>query len=293
MPDISLIDIVESNLITSAKQSDRDNGHFHPSEWSKCHRKIAYQYYESKGLISIDNTVWKISAQTERIFSNGHYMHDRWKTYAEKTGALMGRWRCQNWMAHQDKHVIFGLSSKLGVHKPAKCDCGSDRFDYQEVGFFDDETWWGGHVDAVIDVNKLRAKYANFIDANCKEDYIIIDFKSMNTFSFRNLTAPVPDHIIQLSIYLYLSGLKIAKLLYEDKSTQEAKEYDVIRDDSLIEEKKNEAIFLKSVVTHTNSEGKRVLPTRAYSSRGHKECLRCKYRGHCWDVKKSEIKKEE
>ena len=266
--------IVDKQLISDAKKSTRDYTHFHSSEWYKCHRKIAYAYYEAKGFIKLDESVYKFDPQLERIFDNGHFTHDRWRKYLEKTNALMGRWECQNWMAHE-KPKIFGLENKLGILKPDKCECGSDRFIYHEVGFYDEETMWGGHVDAVMDLSLLDLHSS----AECK--YLIIDFKTMNPFQFKKLAEPLPEHIVQMQIYLYLSGLRVGNFLYEDKGCQAVKEYIVEINEELIAEKKKEALRLKGILHHS-ADGRHYLPERGYDSRGHQECLRCKFRGHCW-----------
>lgn len=293
---VNLLDIVNarltSNAVKAIENKDRDYTHFHPSEWDSCKRKIAYAYYEAKGFISIDSSALKIDPKGERIFDNGHSMHDRWRKYMGWTNALMGRWMCLNWMAHE-KPQIYGLDEKLGVLKPEKCECGSTRFEYIELGFLDPETMWGGHVDAVID-NKLAGNAAGFEDINCSEDerYIVIDFKTMNDYEFKRLEEPKPQHNTQMQIYLYLSGLKFGKFIYENKNNQETKELLVVRDDTLLEVKKAEALSLKQLVETPNQRGGRSLPKRGFDSKTHYQCMRCKFRGDCWDDRHTRAKLE-
>ncbi len=278
---INLIKYVDALLVEAARKNDRNYSHFHPSEWGGCHRKIAYEYYESKGFIGIDESSLNISPQLERIFGNGHHMHYRWTEYFEKTGSLQGVWICQNIIAHEnkDKHSgVYGREEKLGVLKPEKCECGQNNFKYEELGFFDEKTWWGGHVDAVLNLPIL---IGSSYDPKSLCELIIVDYKSINPFGFKNLESPKSNHYIQMQIYLYLSGLKFGKFIYEDKGSQTVKEFLVTRDDDFLSIKIEEAIFLKYVVTHTR-DNNRCLPQRAYSSRGQLECMRCKYRGNCW-----------
>ena len=175
---------------------------------------------------------------------------------------------CLNHMVH-DKPMIFGEDNSTGILRPDKCTCGCTRFEYVEVGYRDEETNWGGHVDAVVDVPD-------------REEPIIVDYKSMNPHLFAKLSEPLPKHKTQIQIYMYLSKLRLGKFIYEDKGTQRAKEFDVPRDDSYIAIKVEEAKALKYCITHKNSKGQRVLPARGYMSSGHKECIACKFRGHCW-----------
>jgi hypothetical protein len=274
---------VDELLIERARHNDRKYDVFHPSEWDGCHRKIAYSFYESQGVITIDKAALKFDPQLERIFDNGHFMHARWGRYLEELGILRGKWMCKNWMAHTEKGVeqgdiryvprIFGQDNTTGVPKPDRCECGSDRFEYVELGFHDEMvTNWGGHLDAIVDIPGSPEGTPP----------IIVDFKTMNPFQFGTLDSPLPKHKTQMQIYLYLSKLQMGKFIYEDKGNQKVKEFNVYRDDDYIAVKVEEAKFLRKCVTGRNKKGQRALPDRAYMSAGHKECMKCKYRGHCW-----------
>jgi hypothetical protein len=304
MPKISLLKGVEKYLTEKAKNNPRDNSHFHPSSWDDCKRKIAYQFYEAKGYISVQDNAIKVSPQLERIFDNGHFVHARWQQYLSCAApqAVYGRWLCANPLCG----LVYGTNSKLGIPRPQKCTtCDSPEFKYQEVGFFDEETMWGGHVDAIVDVRKwneaivgrLNPQNSDEIADEIADEMIavnvfqypdeddsiaILDYKSMNPFDFKKLDKPKSEHITQIQIYMYLSGLKYSKFIYEDKSNQSVKEFLVERDDNLLQVKINEAKELKYVVLNMKSSGKRALPDRGYREKSHKKCLRCKYRGHCW-----------
>ncbi len=285
---INILPFVNKYLVDKARNNPRDFSYFHASEWDRCHRKISYEYYEAMGYITVDGSSLKIDPQLERIFDNGTWTHLRWGEYLTATGALMGRWKCTN-TGCLDVH---GQHEKLGILKPDKCICGKTEFKYEEVSFRDEETMWGGSVDAIVDISALDAdslgdqKYlAVSMESFSPEEWgtrLVIDYKTMNPYKFRKLEEPLPEHKTQMQIYLYLSGLKYGKFLYEDKAFQEVKEFDVIRDDQLLVVKKAEALHLKHVVTHTNAQGKRVLPPRAHEYRTHEDCKRCKYRGNCW-----------
>lgn len=299
--DVNIIDTVNRQLVDLGIQSfenkERDYSHFHASQWDKCHRQIAYCYYHALGLISVDAGCLKntISAQGQRIFDAGHTMHDRWRTYLERSGALMGVWECRH--AHVDGHPEvskFGENEKLGILRPEKCTCGRSDFIYREVGFLDEETMWGGHVDAIIDTVKFRqyqlsmlrngkAQKEEGIDTqNIEDRYLVVDFKSMNPRQFEKLERPLSDHITQIQIYLYLSGLRYGKFIYEDKGLQAAKEYLVVRDEPLLRVKKFEALELKRMVKYVKPNGKRALPDRKHKDSTHRDCLQCNFRGHCW-----------
>jgi hypothetical protein len=295
---VNLLDIVNQRLVEKAvaeiESRERDYTHFHPSEWDGCKRKIAYAYYEAKDYITIDRSALKLDPQGQRIFDNGHSMHARWRKYLGWTNALIGRWMCKNWMAHPDKPKIYGVDEKLGVPRPQKCDCGSTRFEYIELGFLDMETMWGGHVDAIID-NEVAAKQSGYENLACDPDerFVVVDFKTINDFDYgKKLENPKPEHITQMQIYLYLSGLKYGKFLYENKNNQAVKEFLVTRDDKLLEVKKAEALALKVQVMSCNSRGQRTLPKRGFDSKTHYQCMRCKFRGDCWNGRHDKRRKE-
>jgi hypothetical protein len=294
---VNLLDIVNLKLVEKAvaeiESKERDYTHFHPSEWDGCKRKIAYAYYEAKGYITIDRGALKIDPQGQRIFDNGHSMHDRWRKYMEWTKALMGRWLCKNWMAHIHAPRVHGTEEKLGVLRPKKCECGSTRFEYVEVGFLDREVMWGGHVDGIID-NEIAAKESGYKNVVCDPDerFTVIDFKTINDFEYsKKLDAPKSAHITQMQVYLYLSGLKFGKFLYENKNNQGVKEFLIPRDDKLLEVKRAEAITLKNQVEAQNSQGNRTLPKRGFDSKTHYQCMRCKFRGDCWNGRHDKRKK--
>lgn len=296
--DINITDAINRQLVQGAlaefHNKERDYTHFHPSQWDKCHRQIAYYYYHAKGFIEVDESSLKFDPVLQRIFGNGHFMHDRWRGYLEKTGALMGKWECPFC------HLTYGKdndpNAPLGVLRPKECEkCSKDvAFIYHEMGFYEEETWWGGHVDAIIDVNLFRKYQLSFvlkengennkgIEQKTGEDrFLVIDFKTINPRGFSALKEPMPDHITQMQIYLYLSGLKYGKFIYEDKWTQNTKEYLVVRDDTMLAVKKEEAVKLRYLLMNRDSKGRRVLPPRAHQARTDKECLQCKFRGHCW-----------
>ncbi len=280
--DVDLEVLINRVLVKRIKNNDRDYSHFHPSEFDDCHRKLAYKYYEYKKYISLPETSKStVSPTLQRIFDNGHYMHARLGDVLEDTGLLKGKWQC----SHPECGKVHGSDIKLGVICPEKCDCGHQFFKYREVGFFDEETFFGGHVDAILD---LRLDESSDIPSDAPEEdsHVVVDFKSINSFGFKKLIGPTDKHIKQMQIYLFLSGLKVGKFLYENKDDQKFRQFLVERDDNYIDQRTEEAKKLKYVISHTNSEGQPVLPSRpSHYKRNTKECLECKFNSHCWGSK--------
>ena len=283
--------IIEEEL-DSITRKDRDYSHFHASSWDDCKRKTAYQYYEAMGYITIEPACITIDPNLMRIFHNGHYAHDRWKKYLESTGALMGRWRCDDSSHGATSHPVYGKDERFGVLKPERCMCGNANLTYEEVGFLDPHTMWGGHVDAIVD-QRILARIQGFTGiCDPGEELIIVDFKTMNSFAFKQLESPMPNHITQMQIYLYLSGLSNGKFIYENKDNQNIKEFLVRIDQGLLAIKKAEALALKQQVTTVNTRGDHTLPPRGYPSKTSPKCMACKFRGHCWHEKHDKSRKE-
>ena len=62
----------------------------------------------------------------ERIYDNGHGIHNRWQGYLEGAGVLRGCWRCCNPSCGK----AYGLESKLGIYPPY-----SDQFTQHQHQF--------------------------------------------------------------------------------------------------------------------------------------------------------------
>jgi len=277
LSDISLEKMIDKVLVEKSQNNDRDYSHFHPSEFYACHRKLAYKYYEYQGICSPSEPASGfISPQLQRIFDNGHGIHFRLGKNLESTGLLKGKWKCKSCSK------VFGKDVHLGVRRPEKCTCDGKWFQYLEVGFSDSETMISGHVDAILD---LRGYSGVSKDASDEDGHILIDFKSIRSEAFRRLIAPKDSHFIQMQTYLYLSGLRVGKFLYENKNDQMFREFLVDRDEECIKKICSDGRMLKQIVTNTNSNGQHTLPERAHKKNNTKECVECTFRSHCWGLK--------
>jgi len=287
--DMQITAAVEEYLIERGINNDRKYDHFHASEWDGCHRKVAYLYLEEKGRIErVPIQANMIDPRIQRVFGNGHHVHFRWRKYLQDIGILRGLWKCPICSFQTGKPFILGGSSKYGIIKPEQCDCGNRYLQYEELGFFDEETNWGGHVDGILD---LRLADPRFVAEAVKPDtpdedaLMLCDFKSMKERKFKYLKRPEPKHYTQLQIYLYLSGLRCGKLIYESKDEQAIKEFIIYPDQEMMAVKKEEAIKLKYIVEHQNSRGEWVVPVRPFESpdeKGNWECVNCKFAKKCW-----------
>lgn len=274
--EINVEKLVDEVIVARTKQNVRDYSYFHSSEWHKCHRRTVYEYYKSQGHITVDVPLPVVNTGLQKIFDNGHYLHDRCRAYLEGTSSLKGWWVCVNFSKHPDRAKVYGENEKLGIHRPSECECGCKKFGYREVRFLCEETNWGGSVDAIIDCSSYISGVLPVEDT-----HLIIDFKSINMFQFAKLIGPKPEHYSQMQIYFYLSGLKYGKFVYENKNTQEWTEFLVVRDDEWIAKESYKAKELKYITQTLNAKGQRVLPPRPYAEMAD-ECLECSFSKLCW-----------
>jgi len=77
-----------------------------------------------------------------------------------------------------------------------------------------------GRADAIISIDGIP---------------YVVEIKSVNAFKFKN-EIPEPDHIKQLQLYLHFFKIKEGILLYENKDTQELKEFIIKYDEETVKE---------------------------------------------------------
>jgi CRISPR/Cas system-associated exonuclease Cas4 (RecB family) len=268
----NLIYEYENFLLKNGLESDkhRKHDHFHPSAFGSCLRKIAFQYYE----IPKDYTT---EPRAYRIFEAGHAHHHRMQKHFAQMGILRGYWKCNIC------GKVYGKENKIGIFCPEDCDCksnldssfnlnrkGLDLFEYEEILLKDDEHNFKGHCDGIIELVK-----------NEPDERYVVDFKTVKAEKFAILKDPDPVYIVQINIYMWLSGVKKSIIFYEEKNTHELKEFHLRYDAERIEDIKTNALKLKKVLAA------RQLPSipKTFEKRS-KPCVYCEFREKCWKMSK-------
>ena len=77
-----------------------------------------------------------------------------------------------------------------------------------------------GHTDGILEISGVKG---------------ILEIKSMNANTFYSTYEPKPEHIIQINIYMFATGIKRGCLLYECKDDQALKEFYVMQDKSILD----------------------------------------------------------
>lgn len=275
--------------------SDRSYHYYHPSEFGKCLRKAQYKYYEEQGLISVEKKVFE--PQIQRIFDNGHSMHDRWAKYAEYLGILRGVWQCDNPLCYKfDNDGKFdnnrdskyprkyGEDEKLGIFKPEKCICGSSRFSYREIGVNSEELNIKGNVDMILDFTHINSDVSEELEKLFTLDEwpqtpIVVDMKTANSRNFKKVDyeGPHKEYIIQLNIYANLLGCDYGVIIYECKDNGKINGFQIPKDEDVFESIKFQSLKLQELA---KSEPPQLPPPRPLSKDEY-ECKNCEFKSNC------------
>ncbi|MEW6686278.1 MAG: PD-(D/E)XK nuclease family protein [Candidatus Edwardsbacteria bacterium] len=149
------------------------------------------------------------------------------------------------------------------------------EFTMEEAPISDPKIPLSGKLDAVI---RLGGKY------------YVLEIKSINRFSFEEVThqGPIPSHVIQLQLYLhYVQNLfrlntQSGILLYKCKDTSRFWESLIEYDETQVK------TFFDTVAEVKEHLGKNTLPPRPYRVTDW-ECQYCDYSEICWEGMEKEL----
>lgn len=115
----------------------------------------------------------------------------------------------------------------------------------------------------------------------------VLDIKSIASFGFQKLNEPKDEHIKQLQLYLHYFKIPQGILLYENKDTQELKEFLIRYDPKLVQGLLEEFEALREQIK------KDIIPMIPAKLGGWPRwpCQYCEYLDLCKRVEKSKLKK--
>tara|TARA_B100000614_G_scaffold262895_1_gene299712 strand:+ start:63541 stop:64533 length:993 start_codon:yes stop_codon:yes gene_type:complete len=296
---VNLINLVNTHLKwKNLNGPPRGYEVYHPSAFGSCLRQMQYQRYAERGLIEGEPA--KPDPRMCRIWETGHIIQTRWEQYFIDMGVLRGYWACRNPLCREyddeGKHVgqskdeplerprVHGRDNKIGIFKPDKCNCGSDKFDYQEISVVDKELNFHGHADIILDFSNFDAsvyKTGNAVRMLFKENElpqkpIVVDMKTINSFKFKKLGAlPHFHYRVQLTIYTHILDLQYGVLIYENKDNCDTKIYQVPRNEAMWKKIIEQANVMSEMV-----EEKKLPPPRP-TSKESMDCGYCDFRSIC------------
>lgn len=223
-------------------------------------------------ICSIRNIVRKSEVKPDLmlIFQHGHGLHDRLQNHILPTiGVLRGIWECKA-CRHFHGGVVDEWTSpeNWAVPMPERCEqCGeNDGFEFHEEDLVDHEHRITGHCDGFLEIPGL-------------EGLGILEAKSIGT-SWEIQNVPKLDHVIQIQLYLWMTGLKWGFILYWVKNEAGLNglvEHYIERDEDTIAQIKKE---LKAIWNGVDSG---VLPDRICTSADCPRAKECAVSSICFE----------
>jgi len=129
-----------------------------------------------------------------------------------------------------------------------------------------------GRADAIITLNN---------------DLYVVDFKSMNSMVFKNLTEPKEDNVNQIQLYLHFFKIPKGILLYINKDTLELKEFLVKYNPDIAQNLLKDLTELKTKIDSN------IVPDRIPDYPENWQCQYCQFKEICAMAGSSNIKWEE
>lgn len=156
-------------------------------------------------------------------------------------------------------------------------DCMHERYQnwFAEMGILispelplkDKELCISGRTDALIKIN---------------DELILVELKSANDRSFNLMVKknePKEDYVMQLQLYLHITGIDKGIIFIENKNDQSILEFPITYDEEMAEELIDKIMYC---VTHAKSND---IPERDYTKSTF-QCKYCDYAEMCWSSSK-------
>lgn len=234
-PTILLADI-RAHVLDKARKPDPDRNPdaLHPSDICRTEWCPLANLERLRGGVS---TPERTTFSREAVFSYGHDAHARWQRWMTEMGLLEGYWRC------------LACKSRFYARAPKWCDCGSSMLVYDELPLHDPDLLIEGRTDGYIPTRRclveiktvgegtIRFAEPLLIERNTFEAPRgpVLDLKGL----WDSIHRPFTSHLRQGQLYLYLArtmGLPVDRMvyIYDSKLSQDAKEFSVKYDKSLI-----------------------------------------------------------
>lgn len=167
------------------------------------------------------------------IFDRGSRSGEQWQQWTGDMGILWGEWKCivcgdviEEW---SNSLPMIGCSDRIsGVH----------IWKYREVPFFDPATGIAGHADGIVNPTGdecLVMENKTIGPGTLRKLHVMSDDDpdEMSSDKFSRVSKLLPDHFIQMQIYLRLAQdlepvlgpITRAVAVYEHKADQQAREF--------------------------------------------------------------------
>lgn len=215
---------LERHLLAKPRDKSRRTDVLHPSDMVKkdwCHRA---SYYHLMGREPLSTRVHGL--RTQSIFAEGHAIHAKWQSWFQDMGTLYGKWYC-----YECGEIFWGGS-----------DCHDGPIEYREVPLFYEPLRINGHADGLLlnlgDPLMLEIKSVGAGTIRWEAPALFMEHNGDLDKCFSAIKSPFESHINQVQIYMKLAELiglehvpQEAVVIYENKATQEAKEFVIPKSD--------------------------------------------------------------
>jgi len=142
-----------------------------------------------------------LPASLRLTFDTGHALHDWFRNeYLREIGGLEGIWKC-SLCGNLKEGVDLWFSDcpcSVPTHKVKR--------EYVEPSFQDKINGVTGSIDGILAEDTVT-----------RRPRMILELKTINLEGFRKLTKPFPAHVFQIQVYMWLSGIRHAVIVYISK----------------------------------------------------------------------------
>lgn len=253
------------------RNAGRDTQHVHPSDLAKNDWCPRATYYKIAGTEETNSDSFALRRMN--IFAEGHYIHEKWQKWMWLTGCLAGMWQC--------KKCDHKWEDKSPEHCP---DCGSPRLVYREVPLYNEEHKIIGHADGMWEDTKgkslveIKSVGLGTIRWDAPDLYSGYESGDLTLDDlWKRIKRPLLPHRRQINLYMYMSGVHDAIVLYEWKPTQEVKEFHLAYDESLV------APLLEGAKSVNEAVEEGVVPPRPVGFTKSGACKFCPFKTKCWE----------
>lgn len=232
---------VDKHLMTRPLDSDRRTDVLHPSELCSedwCHRA---SYFLLSG-VKPNGEPKRNSAHLERIFEEGHLIHNKWQTWASEMGNLYGVWACRSC---DEKWWARGHGRYIACPR-----CNAVQAEYAEVPCQSPKHRISGQADGWIldqgDPFLIEIKSVGIGTVRFEAPHLLTKHDSDMNEIWKDITRPFKKHRLQGQLYLALLELmedngklvlpegyerpQEIVFVYEFKANQQRKEFVVQQD---------------------------------------------------------------
>lgn len=219
---------VERHVLAKPTDQSRRTDVLHPSEMADplwCHRASFFQL-QGHPVLAKRNMSFRLLS----VFEEGHAIHSKWQKWFQEMGKLHGKWECL----------------ECGEFFWGDVYCHEGPLVYKEVPLFYEPLRISGHSDGWLvnlgDPMMLEIKSIGMGTIRWEANELLMEHGNDFGKIWDAVKAPFMKHITQVQIYMKLAELlempdypKEAVIIYENKSTQEAKEFVIPKSDFGIE----------------------------------------------------------